>query len=55
MKLYKLTQTVITGYDVFDSCVVAARTAADARRMHPDKYGPPVTDATQLGPKTSET
>lgn len=37
MKLYLLSQTENTGYDKFDSCVVAARNEDEARTVHP--YG----------------
>ena len=35
MKLFKLTQSDNTGYDTFDSCVVAAESEADAKTIHP--------------------
>ena len=35
MKLWLLTQTTNTGYDTYDSAVVAADTDADARAIHP--------------------
>lgn len=38
MKLWLLTQNVNTGYDTYDSAVVAAETKEDAVWVHPDKY-----------------
>ncbi|QTP32805.1 hypothetical protein B7759_01383 [Burkholderia glumae] len=35
MKLWLIEQDQYTGYDVFDSCVVAACNEEDARDMHP--------------------
>lgn len=35
MKLWLLSQKDNTGYDTFDSCVVAAETEEDARTIHP--------------------
>jgi hypothetical protein len=36
MFLYLMSQEKVRGYDTFDSCVVAAKSVKDARRMHPD-------------------
>lgn len=36
MNLYLLTQNQVTGYDTYDSCVVAAESEDDAREIHPD-------------------
>lgn len=36
MNLYAISQDQNTGYDVYDSAVVAAATEEDARRQHPD-------------------
>jgi hypothetical protein len=41
MKLWKLSQTVNKGYDVYDSCVVAAKDILEARSIHPSGYYPP--------------
>jgi hypothetical protein len=35
MKLWLLSQTENTGYDTFDSCVVAAETEDEAKKIHP--------------------
>lgn len=35
MNLYKLSQTTFTGYDVYDSAVVAAESEEIARIIHP--------------------
>lgn len=35
MKLWLLSQRENGGYDTFDSCLVAAETADDARTIHP--------------------
>jgi hypothetical protein len=37
MKLWLLTQKINAGYDTFDSCVVAADTREEARKIHPDE------------------
>ena len=41
MNLYLLTQSENTGYDTYDSCVVTAATADEAKQIHPtgDIYG----------------
>lgn len=36
MKLYLLSQEVVTGYDTYESMVVAALSEEDARTIHPD-------------------
>lgn len=38
MNLWLLSQEQSTGYDTFDSVVVAAQTEAAARRIHPSHY-----------------
>lgn len=38
MKLWKLTQTENSGFDTYDSVIVAASTADEARLMCPDEY-----------------
>ena len=35
MKIYYLTQSHRSGYDRYDSCVVIAKSEADARKIHP--------------------
>jgi len=37
MKIYKLTGDA-RGYDTYDSCVVAALSENDARKIHPSKF-----------------
>jgi hypothetical protein len=37
LKLWKLTQTSNGGYDTFDSCVVAAETEQEAKKIRPDR------------------
>lgn len=39
MKLWKISQTVNRGYDTYDSAIVAANTAAEARMIHPADTG----------------
>lgn len=39
MNLYLLTQDENTGYDTFDSCIVAAETEEDARNISPSWNG----------------
>ena len=36
MNLYLLTQTVNCGYDTYDSCVVCAESAEEAKTYHPN-------------------
>lgn len=36
MNLYLLSQSDNTGYDTFDSCIVAAKTEDIARNIHPN-------------------
>ena len=38
MHLYLISQSKNNGYDVYDSAVVAARSPAAARRIHPSLY-----------------
>ena len=38
LNLYLLRQSKVTGYDTYDSAVVAAETVEDAVMIHPDKY-----------------
>jgi len=47
MKLWLLTQDTVYGYDTFDSCVVAADTEEEARKIHPSLKWGPVTDITK--------
>ena len=35
MKIYKISQNVNNDYDTYDSAIVYAETAEDARRIHP--------------------
>lgn len=41
LNIYLLEQHQNTGYDTYDSCVVAARTPEDAVRMNPDDQDNP--------------
>ena len=38
MNLYLLTQTEETGYDTYDSVVVAAKSEDEARKIHPSEW-----------------
>ena len=38
LKLYKISQTVNTGYNTFDSAVVVAESETDASLVHPDGF-----------------
>jgi hypothetical protein len=40
LRLYLLTQSECSGYDTYDSCVVAAKSAEAAVMMHPYGTGP---------------
>lgn len=48
MNLYLISQDVNTGYDTFDSAVVAAETEEEAKTIHPADYNSdePVTENT---------
>ena len=41
MKLFLLKQREATGWDTYDSCVVVAESAEEARKIHPDDEGWP--------------
>ncbi len=36
LKLFRISQTVNTGYDTYDSAVVVAKNEDGARKIHPD-------------------
>ena len=38
MYIYLISQTANTGYDTYDSAVVCAENADEARKIHPSKY-----------------
>lgn len=38
MKLFKLSQDSATGYDTYDSCVVAAKNEETAKTISPDTF-----------------
>jgi hypothetical protein len=38
LSLYLLSQTVCDGYDTYDSCVVAAESELEAKKIHPNGY-----------------
>lgn len=38
MKIWKLTQDVCTGWDTYESAIVAAETEDDAKRIHPSNF-----------------
>ena len=44
MKLFLISQKQSNHYDTFDSAVVAALTAEDAKAIHPDGCGEPPSD-----------
>lgn len=39
MFIYKISQTVVTGYDTYSDAVVAAENEELARKTHPSKWG----------------
>lgn len=47
MKLWLLTQKINNCYDTFDSCVVAADTEEEARKIHPGLKWRTVEDITE--------
>ena len=44
MKLWLLTQSECSGYDTYDSAVVAAETNEQARDVNPSEYGAALID-----------
>ena len=38
MKLWKVTNNTVTGYDTYDAVIVAAETEEEARMIHPSTY-----------------
>lgn len=38
MKIYKLSQSIVDGYDTYSDCVVVAENEDEARRIHPSSY-----------------
>lgn len=49
MNLYLISQDINNGYDRYDSAVVAAKNALDARRIHPSKYVTHIKDYKWMG------
>lgn len=49
MKLYLITQGLVDGYDTYDSAVVAAESAYEARRIHPSRFVTHETDGKWMG------
>lgn len=44
MKLYLLSQDSNNNYDTYDSCVVCAKNAIEAARIHPSDRDAPISD-----------
>lgn len=44
MQLFRLSQTVVRGYDTFDSCVVVAKDMFEAITIHPFGDGRNIAD-----------
>lgn len=40
MNLYKLSQTANVDYDTYDSCIVAAESEQEAKKIHPSENCP---------------
>ena len=38
MKMYLISQTLVEGYDTYDSAVVSAESPEDARTIHPSGF-----------------
>jgi hypothetical protein len=49
MNLYLLSQDVVCGYDTYDSCVVAAESEDEARKIHPSEFVTHVTSGRWMG------
>lgn len=49
MKLFLISQNKVSGYDTYDSAVVAAESESDARNIHPNGYVTHVTNGKWMG------
>lgn len=49
MNIYLLSQSVNTGYDTYDSCIVTAIDEEDARTIHPSQYNTHFRDGNWYG------
>ena len=49
MNIYLISQTIVEGYDSYDSAVVVAETEDDARSIHPSEFVTHVTDGVWMG------
>jgi len=49
MKLYLISQEIVTGYDTYDSAVVSAKDENDAKNIHPSDFVTHVTDGRWMG------
>lgn len=52
MNIYLLEQNLNNGYDTYDSCVVAAITEDEARKIHPSSFVTHVKDDKWMGTYT---
>ena len=49
MKLFLLSQDYVSGYDTYDSAVVAAESESDARNIHPYRFVTHITNGEWMG------
>lgn len=45
MRVYRIAQSVVNGYDTYDSAVVIATSSFRARRIHPNGGGRPLNES----------
>lgn len=48
-KLYKISQSINSGYDTYDSAVVCAESEQDARNIHPSSYVTHIANGKWMG------
>ena len=49
MKIYLLSQDIVTGYDTYDSAVVIAENEDEARKIHPNSLVTHITNGQWMG------
>ena len=49
LKIYKISQNIVTGYDTYSDAVVCAENEEEARKIHPSKYVTHYKDGKWMG------
>ena len=52
MKIYLVSQNIVSGYDTYDSFVAVAESEEDARSMHPSEFVTHIKDGKWMGTYT---